>query len=264
MLLVMSTAGIFKPPNSFEGNGGGTDAAGIESQMYPSHQSPRLLWDLTWNRIESFLPNLHGELFPDVAVTPNAGTPATVLQSTASANSPAAGGTAPAAPQQSPAARTHAVGDAYSLSVTHGPSPGLVGTEHAIPGSPATRRTAYAPLTPTAMNQSYFLGTPDQDNGFTLPMLQFSSTPTPTTTAGDQGGTGQHRVVLSPIPLSMDVVGSPLSVMADDMAAAVMGDVLPRNSRPSPATTDAPTRQQQDTVEVGDDGLPLHHLPIIV
>lgn len=36
-----------------------------------SHQSPRVLWDLTWNRVHAFLPGLHAELFPNTdAPTP--------------------------------------------------------------------------------------------------------------------------------------------------------------------------------------------------
>jgi brefeldin A-resistance guanine nucleotide exchange factor 1 len=50
MLLVMSTGGIFRPPV----------AADPVSPLSPLC----VLWLMTWERIGTFLPNLHDDLFP--------------------------------------------------------------------------------------------------------------------------------------------------------------------------------------------------------
>ncbi|CAG8710752.1 31054_t:CDS:2, partial [Racocetra persica] len=49
MLLVMSTSGVFNPPGTTKSSGGKT----IE------------LWDITWTKIDKFLPKLKDELFPE-------------------------------------------------------------------------------------------------------------------------------------------------------------------------------------------------------
>lgn len=61
MLLVMSTAGIFKAPKAGE----------------PENDPSVELWNMTWMRVNSFLPNLHGELFPNTPGSSPAPAPAT-------------------------------------------------------------------------------------------------------------------------------------------------------------------------------------------
>ncbi|KAF0385373.1 Sec7-domain-containing protein [Gigaspora margarita] len=55
MLLVMSTSGVFNPP--------GTINAATQSS---GGKVPVELWDITWTKIDKFLPKLKDELFPEV------------------------------------------------------------------------------------------------------------------------------------------------------------------------------------------------------
>lgn len=77
MLLVMSTAGIFRPAAADDGTGAAS------------------LWTVTWARISHFLPTLHAELFPPPAAAPTApaasvaAAPAPVLAAAADASHPA-------------------------------------------------------------------------------------------------------------------------------------------------------------------------------
>eukprot|EP00048_Salpingoeca_helianthica_P023468 m.24517 g.24517 ORF g.24517 m.24517 type:complete len:1480 (+) comp8714_c0_seq1:128-4567(+) len=75
MLLVMSTAGIFRPATSEESeSAGGSDVAS--------------LWTVTWARISHFLPTLHAELFPSATDVPVAADPAVPAPSSAAAAPP--------------------------------------------------------------------------------------------------------------------------------------------------------------------------------
>lgn len=56
-LLVMSTAGVLRAPGTPD------TGAGVHLNRSPTHD-PAVLWQLTWARINEFVPNLHEELFP--------------------------------------------------------------------------------------------------------------------------------------------------------------------------------------------------------
>lgn len=256
----MSTAGIFRPPNAAASHGHNASTA----PLYPSHQSPRVLWDLTWNRIESFLPDLHNELFPDVELTHDA----------AEADAPHANGQ-PQPTERAPASErgaTNASADGVvpkstgsSVHQVSSPttSPGRVGSEP-LPSSPLPT----SPVIPRSVPVPAYGGssTPGQDEGVALPTLQFSSTPAPV--SRDKDGLNSS-VVLSPIPLSVDAVTGPgLSAMPDDLAAAVMGDSItasPAPTSPRPANRAGETPEpRQEGQETDENGAPIHHLPIIV
>lgn len=55
MILVMSYSGMFNPPGNSSVEAGAT-----------SGKPPIELWDLTWDKVNKFLPDLKNDLFPQV------------------------------------------------------------------------------------------------------------------------------------------------------------------------------------------------------
>ena len=301
MLLVMSTAGIFGPHTTsaaVEGSHSGSASNGSTNAMsspsseaaaVASHQSPGVLWDLTWERVATFLPGLHDELFPGesrasgVSHTSHSAVGSTVAMASATAQ------VVPSVSSPSSPASTVPIPSATVAAVA------AASTPVSAPRTPisAVAAAGNAGNVSTDHNASLqAMASPPDFGG--LPQLSFSSTPAPQIAnnggggGGGGGGAGSSSsissnsaainisvaggmggspaTILSPIPISLPPSGpisdalernvlhpSPLAAMPDDVAEAILGS-SPRH--PSGAVVAGSTAAA--TVEAGRDSNAQH------